>query len=349
MSANLLLDALRAPDRLARLDLAGWDLLLRVARRHRLLGRLSVIVQDLGLSQALPPAARDVMVAAARRAQSHQVRLGFEIDRLARALDGLAGPKLLMKGGAYLLARLPPHRGRISSDVDVLVPQASLAEAERRLRAAGWDPVYEDDYTQRYYREWMHELPPLRHRARQAVVDLHHTILPRTHRYQPDAAALVAAARPLDGTPWHLLAPADMVLNVVAHLFADGDFGDALREVVDLHDLLTRFGQAPGFWDELAGRAARHGLARPLGDALWTSRALLGTAVPAQPATWRPVRAMMRAALTPGRLGPPSPALAVVLRLLYIRSHWLRMPPLMLARHLSIKAGQRLAASRDST
>ena len=353
MTATLL-EVLRAPDRLGRLGPADWDELLRLARHHRLLGRLAAELAAHG-AEGSHPVVLDVLAAARRRAAAEQTRMRFEIDRLGRALAPLPGPRVLMKGGAYLLAGLPPARGRISSDVDVLLPRDQLAEAERLLRRSGWDPVYEDAYTQHYYRDWMHELPPLRHRHRHAYVDLHHTILPLTHRFRPDGAALIAAAVPIGDSGWSMLAPADMVLNVVAHLFADGDFADALREVVDLHDLLTAFGREPGFWDELARRAELHGLARPLGDALWVTRALLETPMPPQPWAPRPVRRLMLAALTPRPPGDASAALRAVRLALYMRSHWLRMPPVMLARHLAIKAWRRLrpaqplAASRDST
>ena len=138
---------------------------------------------------------------------------------------------------------------------------------EAALQDAGWQPIKLDPYHQRYYRTWMHELPPLRHRERGTVVDLHHTILPPTSRLKPDPAQLWAAARRLGGGPVHVLAPADMVLHGAAHLFQDGDLRRALRDLVDIGDLL-------GHWHRArilaASRAARRqlGLGRPLFYAL---------------------------------------------------------------------------------
>ncbi|NUP85150.1 MAG: hypothetical protein HUU30_05275 [Burkholderiaceae bacterium] len=40
---------------------------------------------------------------------------------------------------------------------------------------------------------------------------------------------------------------------------------------------------------------------------------------------------------------------SVALFLLYLRAHWLRMPPLLLARHLSIKAWRRLRGDDSPT
>ena len=44
-----------------------------------------------------------------------------------------------------------------------------------------------DPYDDAYYRRWMHELPPLIHRERDRMIDVHHTILPLTARITPDA------------------------------------------------------------------------------------------------------------------------------------------------------------------
>ena len=68
---------------------------------------------------------------------------------------------VLLKGAAYLMAGLPAARGRVFSDVDILVPVARLAEVENALMLHGWSTTHHNAYDQRYYRQWMHELPPL--------------------------------------------------------------------------------------------------------------------------------------------------------------------------------------------
>jgi hypothetical protein len=58
------------------------------------------------------------------------------------------------------------------------------------------------------------------------------------------------------------------------------------------------------------------------------------------------VRAIMDAALTsalrPAAFGEWHPGRRIALRVLYLRSHWLKMPPLLLARHMLIKTCCRL-------
>src|SRR3546814_4904350 len=68
----------------------------------------------------------------------------------------------------------------------------------------------------------MHELPPLIHKERDRMIDVHHTILPLTARQTPDAEVMIADSVAL-GDGLFVLSPEDMVLHCVAHLFADGD------------------------------------------------------------------------------------------------------------------------------
>ena len=74
----------------------------------------------------------------------------WEVDRIQFALRSIESPILLLKGAAYLLADLPLAQGRLVSDVDILVPEASLHQVEAALLAAGWgslklDPDRVDD------------------------------------------------------------------------------------------------------------------------------------------------------------------------------------------------------------
>ncbi|WP_426167303.1 nucleotidyltransferase domain-containing protein [Pseudoduganella sp. R-34] len=350
----LLLRALRAPQQLAGLPPAGWDLLLRQAANANLSATLHDWLERHGvLAQALPQA-REQLAWAAVMARRHRQATYWEIRLIGKALAGLGVPLLLLKGGAYAAAGLPPAAGRLFSDIDILVPEDSLPQVEAALMRHGWVGTHHDSYDQRYYREWMHELPPMMHVLRQTAIDVHHTILPRTAAQRPDARLLRAAARPLAGAAAPpgsaILAPLDMVLHSATHLFADGEFDKGLRDLWDLHCLLTHFGaNEPGFWAGLPARARQHQLQRFMFYGLRYSAALLGTEVP--PATLAamapagPQRALLAVmdALFMRALLPHHPSCrgaggAVADFLLYVRGNWLRMPPLRLARHLFHKA-----------
>ncbi|MBC7454752.1 MAG: nucleotidyltransferase family protein [Massilia sp.] len=348
----LLLEVLRAPARMAGLDLAGWDLLLRQALAANLTASLYCLADEGGLLDAIAPAPRRHLLWAGALARRHSAGVRWEVARIGAALAHLDGPLILLKGAAYTVAGLPAARGRLFSDIDILAPRPDLPEVESALMLAGWMSHHHDEYDQRYYRLWMHEIPPLQHMQRGSVIDVHHTILPLTARAHPDPAKLRAAAQPVAGFERErvrVLAPADMVLHSATHLFYDGEFDKGLRDLLDLHRLLTHFGATPGFWEELPERARELELARPLFYALRYGARLLGTEVPAA----------VTAALAPGSPGPALLALMGALfcrallplhascgdrltrlahGLLYIRGNWLRMPPVLLARHLFHKA-----------
>jgi hypothetical protein len=345
----LLMQVLRAPDRMAGLDAPGWEMLLRQAGAADLGASLCLLAEEHGLMGGLPAPVRRRLGWARSVWERHSQAVHFELGQVRRALGGTGLPLILLKGTAYTVAGLPAARGRLFSDIDILVPKERLAEVESLLMLHGWASGHHDAYDQRYYREWMHELPPMQHMRRGSAIDVHHAILPETAAVRPDPARLRAQARPA-GDGFHVLAPCDMVLHSAAHLFSEGEYHHGLRGLFDLHRLIGQFGvEEPGFWAALPGRAQELELGRPLFYALRYCTRLLGTPVPeavldaaqaARPPT--PLLALMDALFTRA-LRPPHPECAgrldpLAQALLYIRGNWLRMPPLMLSRHLFHKA-----------
>jgi len=349
--------ALRDPHALAGWTLPQWEALVRQARSANLLSRLAALLEDQGLLEQVPAAPRAHLEAARVISQAQEEAVRREVANICKALARTGADIVLLKGAAYLFAGLPAARGRVFSDIDILVPSVALAEVEAALMRHGWATTHHNAYDQRYYRRWMHELPPMRHVSRQTVLDVHHAILPPTARLKPDSAKLLAASRPVAGERHlRLLAPADMVLHSAAHLFLNEELGSGLRDLADLDSLLRHFGREAGFWDELTARAGELDLARPLYYALRYSKQILETPVAPQALqaadSGRPsvlLRRLMDAlflrALQPERAGERLTPLAR--RSLYVRAHWLRMPPLLLACHLTIKAFRRKHAPMD--
>ena len=331
-----------------------WDVTVRQARAAGLLARLCVRLDADDRLQQVPERPRQHLLAARILAQRHAEQTRWEVGRINEALAAVGIPAVLLKGAAYLMAGLPAAQGRVFSDIDILVPHGALGDSERALRLRGWVGLDADPYDQRYYRQWMHELPPLRHALRQTVIDVHHTILPPTARLKPDAGRLLADALPLDGCDdLYVPCPADLVLHSATHLFHEGEFGHGLRDLVDLDDLTRHFWALDGrFWTTLLERAREMDLRGPLHYGLRYAQRFLDTPVPAE------VSATLRAA-GPGLFARPlmdalfDRALAPQHRscddfatpgarwLLYVRSHYLRMPLRLLLPHLARKAWKR--------
>lgn len=342
-------------------DPAAWqacgpvqlDQLLRQAGRGNLTASLGHRLAGAGLRAGLAPRIRDRFRAAEVVAAEHERRLRFGLRLASRVFAGSDIPVIVLKGGAYLLGGFPTAPGRLTSDLDLMVPEARLAEAEALFHAADWRSEAGDDYDEHYYRAWMHELPPLQHPHLGITVDLHHNISPRTGRLRIDAARLFAAAVPLAGdSPFLRLADEDLVLHLCVHLFHDGEFHAGLRELLDLDGALRRCAATEGFWPRLQARAAELGLRRPLYYGLHFSTALLHTPVPAavqrdlaRAAPPPPLRWLMQAAmaqvLPPPAGDRPPVARRLAATLLLLRAHWLRMPLPLLLRHLYTQVRRR--------
>lgn len=358
MNGDLITPALTAPERL-EFTPRQWEDLLSQARRSRLLARLAWRYDERGWIDAVPAGPRQHLRGALRVVQRQRDEVLWEIDRLRFALRDVDGPVVLLKGAAYIAADLPPWRGRLFGDVDLLVARERLTQVETALMAGGWIAARLDPYDDRYYRQWMHELPPLQHVQRRTHLDVHHTITPPTSRFPIDGRALLErSVSAVHGMGLRVLAPADMVLHSAVHLLQEGEFEGGLRDLLDIRDLLLHFGSDdPGFWDELARRAAELGVGVPLNYALHHVERLFGTRPPEalrerfDALRAPPLRRAAMNALLAIALRPDHPACDTALTrparfALYVRSHHLRMPWYQIAPHLARKAWMRALQRR---
>ncbi|SDA13596.1 nucleotidyltransferase family protein [Sphingomonas sp. NFR15] len=325
MNGWLLARILRAPGDAAALDAAGWTALIAIARAEQMIGTLAWRLEGT----PMPPAVARILADARASAEHGRTLALWEAEAARRALASLGIPVVLLKGTAFVAAGLMAGQGRSIGDLDILVPRASLQAVERALLTNGWEWVKPDAYDDAYYRRWMHELPPLVHRERDRMIDVHHTILPLTARITPDAAGLLAEAVPLragEKGGLAMLSRTDVIVHAAAHLFADGELAGGLRNLWDVHCLVEEFGVVG-----LIERAEHHGLGDAVGRALRLAAALYGDGATLSPGD-RLCLHRVTARDGWGRATRPVTRLGF-----YIRSHWLRMPPAMLARHLWIK------------
>ena len=346
----LIVRAFSHPEIVASLNSCDWDILIRQARRGDLLGRLYTVVQQNQLLTTVPESVRKHLLSAWALAQKHERDLRWEVNRIQHALNDTRIPIVLLKGAAYLMQNLPAAKGRFYADIDIMVPKVSLPAVEGALLIHGWMTGKLDSYDQKYYRKWMHEIPPMRHRRRQTVIDVHHRILPETTRAQPDAKKLFDASIPVKGNEsLRTLAPVDMVLHSATHLFYESEFDHGLRDLLDLHELFITFGDDANFWTKLLERAQELELTRPLYYALRYTHGVLKTPIPKhrmqQVETHGPdllllslMDALFKRALVPFHSSCDIYLTALARWLLYIRGHYLRMPLYLLIPHLIRKA-----------
>lgn len=357
----LLHRALFDPASLPDLALPEWDRLIRQAKRAQLLASIAVRCQQAGLLTQVPAGPGMHLRSALQLHERQQAEIVWEAGEIAEALQTLGIPVVLLKGAAYVLAGRDAAQGRQISDIDILVPVDALPDVESRLMLHGWMASKQNAYDQHYYRRWMHELPPLRHIRRGTVIDVHHALLPRSARWQPDSRKLLASALTLAEYPrLQVLAPSDMLIHSACHLFQEGELERGFRDLVDIDSLLREFGTRPEFWTALVPRAVELELSRPLFYALRYARALLGSEIPdavlqqaaAAPGGRQPglrlswMDALFLRALRPAHATTQDGWAPAARWLLYVRSHWLRMPPWLLLPHLLRKACTRAQSTQ---
>ncbi len=352
-SSQLLATALANPEKTLELTLAQWDLLIRQARRAGVLARLGHILDGQQLLTKVPAPALKHIQSAQVQANNLTRSLDWELQSLQRALDSIDLPLILLKGAAYCVAENKAALGRVFSDLDILVPEKYLQQVERVLNIEGWKAGYVSKYDQQYYRKWMHELPPMQHVQRHTSVDVHHNILPKTNKHYPDAKKLLDnTIKILDKNLW-VLSPEHRVIHSATHLFNEGELEHGFRDLSDLDLLLKEFSLQEGFWDRLIKSGIELNQQRALCYALRYTKNIFNTPIPSKILAsseflslggmeGKLLDFLYLRALMPDHNSCDDRWTGLARWLLYIRSHWLRMPMHLLIPHLLRKSWMRL-------
>jgi hypothetical protein len=333
-------------------NLRQWDLLIRQARSANVLARLGYLFDSAGILNQVPAQPHTHIKSTQTYADRFYISMQWEIICIQEALKEINVPLVLLKGSAYFIAENKAAKGRIFSDVDILVPENKLLEVEIALIKAGWMTNRLDPYDQKYYRQWMHEIPPMRHLKRQTSIDVHHNILPKTTRFCPDANKLLAKIIKNPEKDVWVLAPEDRVLHSATHLFHEGEYAQGFRDLSDLDLLIKEFSTQENFWEKLLQRADELKQHIPLYYALRYTHQILQTPVPEKVLkaseqlslnriNTRLMDALFFRALMPDHDSCNDRWTGLARWLLFVRSHWLKMPVYLMVPHLLRKTFRR--------
>lgn len=345
-----LIPTLRDPGLARNCDAAAWSSLIADARKANVLGALAEMLTSTN-TPVHQQAARHLNGARQLSTRQRQSVI-WEVHQLQKALGQLDVPILLLKGAAYVVSQDQIAQGRLFGDIDILVPKSHIGDIESQLMLHGWISAKTSAYDQRYYRQWMHEIPPLAHMRRGTVLDVHHTILPLTARNAPDPDRIMARSKPtaipgLDAI--RVPCPEDLAIHSIVHLVHEGELHNGLRDLRDIDNMLRMFGSVDGFWKRFGEFAAGNDLAQPVNLGLHLAHLMFRTPVPESVfahlsgtgARQLPPRWLMHAynqALQIDNRSEGQISRDFSRWLIYVRSHALRMPPMLLARHLTTKA-----------
>ena len=341
------------PTLITRLDNSEISSVISQGRVTRLLASLAAELRDLGVLETLDERLRRHLDSALRVHEKQARDLDYDCESIRTALAAENLPLVLLKGAAYMQSDLPVGNGRLITDIDIIVPQEHISRAEEALNRHGWESAQLDPYNERYYRKWSHETPALSNKRRGTTLDLHHNILPPTARPNVDAALLFDRLREIRPGVF-TLSLQDMVIHSATHLFHEGEFHHGLRDLRDIDRMLRDFPlRDEHFWQGLIGRARELELQDSLYHGLVYAEMIFATPVPEQVRQEsRAHRGKLRAllldflylrAFRPPQPGCQLPLTGPALQLLYLRSHYLRMPLYLLLPHLLRKAMMRRA------
>ena len=362
---NILNYILITPEKICSLTESEWELLIRQGRTAHMLGRLYYIFKYNELLQHIKNKYLWHFESAYKLSQKLLHNSLRELDELSRTLDEINVKPIFLKGAAYQAANLPCSIGRIMSDIDLLVDKNQLALVQNHLLKYKWMANPIDDYDEKYYRTWMHEIPPLRHITRLTTLDVHHNILPLTNKKVIDPRRLNYRQVSHDWFGEILtLDPVDTVIHSSVHLFTESEFPKGLRDLSDLDMLIRHFSETDAiFVDKLIERSNELGLANYIKLALRYTNLILQTPVTATKKHLENNNLQSKLSIKfwdfcytnifkPHHSSVNSPALRIAKFTLYWKGHLLRMPLKLLIPHLTIKTCMQMRdifVKRDSS
>lgn len=328
-----------------------WETLIRQARHANLLSRIAVLLKQSEIFESIPGKPKLHFLNAIKLSQAHERSARWEMQDIHKVLSPHNISFILLKGCAYIWQKNNASLGRLFGDTDILVKKVDIRKAEKILVHNGWVTTKLDEYDQRYYRNWMHEIPPLHHTSRHTTLDVHHSIIPPIIKSGFNITRLWEdAIEDKENAGLFTLSLPDMILHSATHLFQEGEFDNGLRDLVDLDTLMRQYDASNNDWNALITRAQDLDLARFLYFAMAYCKKILGTPIPdstllqAQKNStlsfmkiWLFDKLFTRV-LCPAHSTCNPRGLKLVSFLLFIRSHWIRMPLHILIPHLLIKS-----------
>ncbi len=221
------------------LSTSEWRDLILVARANSLLPRVaSILLSDADNDFHIPPTAHAHLVASIRHETLFHNQVINEVKLVNAKISRALNNKLIvLKGAGYVIADSKAAKGRIFSDIDLLVLKDDIPKVERALHLFGFVSDTDSEYDQKYYREWAHEIPPLRHFQRGTVLDVHHNIIPVVSGRAPNIEFFFESTIETEYGV-EVLRPAAMFLHSAIHLFFSEEFTNGFRDLSDLSLLL---------------------------------------------------------------------------------------------------------------
>lgn len=221
-----------------KLSLQDWTQLVRVLRFKGLVASFYHRLQATNNDKYIPVQAISMFQSAVTFADAQQFQVQVQLRKLSKLFEQHDVTFVVLKGAAYVAGDTPNSRGRLMNDIDIIVHQEDLKKVENALIGVGWKAKDLDDYDDKYYRQWSHELPPYTHSADGVTLDIHHTFLP------PVSGKLITIEPLFEKAVYtaygvYCPTPEWMIFHSAVHLLDNDDVENGLRDLTDIFILLS--------------------------------------------------------------------------------------------------------------
>lgn len=237
----LLLDLVfrgRPLDLMPDLDERDWDVLMDLARQHRLAPLLHWRLSGDSAALPVPETIRTRLAAGFRASGLRGLLMRRELLFAHRILDAAGIPHLALKG-AYLASHAYPHPAlRPLRDLDLLVPAERALEAFQALIAAGCVRPSRFQGNPEACLAATKHLPPLRSASGLVTLELHSRL--SETRWGDDGETLWRRAVPVEsgGEVVRFPSPTDLLRHLIVHAAYDHQFDNGPLVLSDIAFLL---------------------------------------------------------------------------------------------------------------
>jgi hypothetical protein len=254
-----LISFIREPEMARGFTSDDWNRLISQARFHELMVLIHNLLQQRELMHDAPREIEEILRGYSNRQAYLTTLFEWEIGKIRPLVEQVTYPVLVLKGMAYLLARLGTWKSRAFADIDLLVAPENFEDFERRLQGAGWQFKEMTDYDDRYYREWSHASPPLINQLSGIELDLHHHVSAPISDQPIDTERLIDKKVAIDDSVFFRLGDADLILHCANHFIYFDNLQGRFKDLVLIYFILGESADDQ-IWHSLDKRAQALGL-----------------------------------------------------------------------------------------
>lgn len=337
---TLIAHAFIQPSLLAKINKADWPIMLEVLRSNNVIARYAWQLTQQNKCSLLPDNIQKHFISATTASNRQTQQARHECKQLNKQLNEIGVRPVFLKGAAYTLANPAVGIGRRYTDIDILVNKQELDACAQHLLNYGWMQKPLDDYDERYYREWAHEIPPLYNRMSGTTIDIHHNIIPPISGKAPNIADFLKVEKTKSFSVPSLHS---QILHSAVHLFNNEEFPNGFRDLTDLYILFNQLNHIED-WQALVNHSSTVAFNNELFQAINACQRILQLKVPADIVRQLTQKQTIRSlalnnfifdrVLMPfhSKLSPFGTKLAILLA--FLRGHLKKMPLPILSKHI---------------